>query len=56
MKQILISGDFPHLKQVKNELETQLSIPVMLVDDANKSMDTSPKYTDVFGLAMKQEA
>ncbi|WP_430784806.1 type IV pilus biogenesis protein PilM [Virgibacillus flavescens] len=56
MKQILISGDFPHLKRVKNELELQLSIPVMLVDEANKSIDTSSKYTDVFGLAMKQEA
>lgn len=56
MKQILISGDFLYLKQVKRELEIQLSIPVMLVDEVNKSIDTSTKYTDVFGLAMKQEA
>lgn len=51
---ILISGDFPYLKQVKNKLMDKVIISVSLVDEINKAQEIPAKYTDVLGLALKR--
>lgn len=53
---LLVSGDFPYLKQVKKELMSIVTITVSLVDEIDKTLDTPAKYTDVLGLAFKQDA
>lgn len=55
IKKLLVSGDFPYLMQVKDEFLAKVTVPVSFVDETNKSSDTYNKYTDVLGLAMKQE-